>query len=87
MFSTPATMSVIGSMQVFDEPYVLLGSNGGTGQAGYTAVMYLYQTAFDWQYFGGASAVAYLVLIITLVLSLTNMRIFRRGMDWGVNPE
>ncbi|MGB4387673.1 MAG: sugar ABC transporter permease, partial [Caldicoprobacterales bacterium] len=46
MMTFAVTMSVIGSMQAFDEPMVILGTGGGVGRAGKTTVLYLYQTSF-----------------------------------------
>lgn len=59
------TLSVIGGLQLFEEPMVLLvGGRGGPDQAGMTTAMYLYRMAFDFNDFGAASAMSWLMLIL-----------------------
>jgi multiple sugar transport system permease protein len=41
------TLSVIGGLQLFEEPFILTGGRGGSDQAGMTTAIYLYRMAFD----------------------------------------
>ena len=41
------TLSVIGGLQLFEEPFMLIDNRGGTDQAAMTTAMYMYRTAFD----------------------------------------
>lgn len=41
------TLSIIGGLQLFEEPFILTGGKGGSDQAGMTAAVYLYRNAFD----------------------------------------
>lgn len=71
------TMSVIGGLQIFNEPFIMFGKNGGTGRGGYTLAMYLYQTGFEWSYFGSAAAISYLVFVLIFVFSFISRRLLR----------
>lgn len=74
------TLSVIGGLQLFEEPFILTGGRGGTDQAGMTTAIYLYRTAFDFNDFGAASAMSWLLFIIVGVLTwLTNKAFAPRG--------
>jgi len=71
MFSM--TLSVIGGLQLFEEPFILTGGKGGVEQAGMTTAMYMYRTAFEFNDFGLASAMSWLLfLMIAVVTWLTN---------------
>lgn len=63
------TMTIIAGMQLFDEPTVLLTNEGGYGHAGMTMVMYTYTQAFNWGYFGRASASSYVLFLIIFAIS------------------
>lgn len=67
------TLSVIGGMQLFEEPFILTNGKGGSDQAAMTVAMYLYRLAFDFSDFGGASAMAWLMFgLIAFMTWLTN---------------
>lgn len=73
------TLSVIGGLQLFEEPFILTGGRGGTDQAGMTAAVYLYRMAFDFNDFGGASAMSWLLCgVVALLTWLTNRAFGRR---------
>ena len=62
-------MSTIGSLQLFELPFVLLGG-AGPNQAGLTIVMYLYQTGFDTGNLGYASAIGWALVVLIMSVSL-----------------
>lgn len=70
--------STIGGMQIFTEPQILVGSNGGPGQGGMTIVLYLYQQAFTKNLYGYGSAVAVGLLVIIMLFSLINWTLVQR---------
>ena len=71
MFSM--TLSVIGGLQLFEEPFILTGGKGGVEQAGMTTAMYMYRTAFEFNDFGLASAMSWLLFLMIAVMTwLTN---------------
>ena len=70
------TLSVIGGLQLFEEPFILTGGRGGSDQAGMTTAMYLYRMAFDFNDFGAASAMSWLLFIVVVVLIWLTNRVF-----------
>ncbi|MFB6814836.1 carbohydrate ABC transporter permease [Streptomyces sp. NPDC056347] len=66
-------LSTIGTLQLFDEPYVLTG--GGPDNATLTVTMYLYQNGFKYFDFGYASAIAYALALIVSVLGIVQVRL------------
>ncbi|WP_248924579.1 carbohydrate ABC transporter permease [Paenibacillus hamazuiensis] len=64
--------STIGGMQLFTEPQVLVGNDGGVGNNGMTIVLYLYREAFVRNYFGYASAVGWGMFVIIVLFSAVN---------------
>lgn len=65
--------STIGTLQLFDEVYILTG--GGPANATLTPVLYLYQVGFEQLDFGYASAIAWVVVAITGLLSYLQFRV------------
>jgi cellobiose transport system permease protein len=82
-------LSFVGGMQIFDEPYILTGSSnsyfGGANQAGMTIALLLYEAGFRRGAFGQASAIAYVLMVLIVVLSALSFRLFngcsREGRD------
>ncbi len=68
-------MGIIGSFQVFTQAYVM--TNGGPAHATLFFVLYLYRNAFEWLKMGYASALAWLLFIIILLLTLINFYMSR----------
>lgn len=68
-------LSTIGTLQLFDEPYVL--TNGGPNNATLTIGMYLYQNGFKYFDFGYASAIGYVLTGIIGVVALIQFRLLR----------
>ena len=74
------TLSVIGGLQIFEEPFILTGGRGGSDQSAMTAAVYLYRMAFDFNDMGGASAMAWLLFALVALLTwLTNRALRPRG--------
>jgi multiple sugar transport system permease protein len=71
------TLSVIGGLQLFEEPFILTGGRGGTDQSGMTTAIYLYRMAFDFNDFGAASAMSWLLFILVAALTWVTNRAFR----------
>lgn len=67
------TLSVIGGLQLFEEPFILTNGKGGADQQAMTVGIYLYRLAFDFSDFGAASALAWIMFgLIALLTWLTN---------------
>ena len=71
------TLSVIGGLQLFEEPFILTRGNGGSDQAGMTTAVYMYRMAFDFNDFGAASAMSWLLFVVVAVLTWATNRAFR----------
>ena len=71
------TLTVIGGLQLFEEPFILTGGKGGTEYAGMTTAMYMYRTAFDFNDFGLASAISWMLFVIILGMTVITNRAFK----------
>lgn len=60
-------MAIIGTLQVFDVPYIM--TQGGPARSTYFITMYLYDNAFVYLQMGYASAMAWIMLLIVLGLT------------------
>jgi putative chitobiose transport system permease protein len=74
-----AVISSLSALKVFDEIFVLTSGTGGVLNSGSTMVFYLWKQAFKLQNVGYASAVAMVLLAITLAFSIFNVRLLERG--------
>ena len=68
-------LSTIGSFQLFELPFLMLGNSGGPENSGLTIVMYLYQNGFETGDLGYASAIGWTLALVVLVISLVQMRV------------
>ena len=66
-------MAIIGSFQVFTQAFVMTG--GGPGDDTRFYVLYLYNQAFDWYEMGYGSALAWLLLVVVLLLTVLVLRV------------
>jgi len=71
-------ISIIHAFQAFDMVYVLNGANGGPETGTYVLGIMLFQHAFSFLEFGYASALAWVMFAILLVLTVLQLRITRR---------
>src|SRR5204862_6631297 len=74
-----AVISSLAALKVFDEIYVLTNQTGGILDSGVTVVFYLWKEAFRLQHAGYASAIAIVLLALTLAFSIFNVRLLERG--------
>ncbi|HEY9310646.1 MAG TPA: sugar ABC transporter permease [Microbacterium sp.] len=72
-------LTVSGSFTVFNEPYIL--TRGGPGNTTQVLATYMYNQGFFQNQMGYASAIATLIFVITLVLSVIQLVSFRTGKD------
>ena len=71
------TLTVIGGLQLFEEPFILTGGKGGPEYAGMTTAMYMYRTAFDFNDFGLASAISWMLFVIILIMTVITNKAFK----------
>lgn len=69
------TFAIIGSYNLFGEPAVLVGAEGGPRNAGLFMTMYLYVTGFRFLKLGYAAAIGYALALIILLLTLLQLRV------------
>ena len=77
----PATLflvvfSSINAIQIFDEIFFL--TKGGPGTATYVPVLYLYKLAFEQGIAGYAAAIAYVLLVVILILTVIQLWVGKR---------
>jgi multiple sugar transport system permease protein len=71
-------ISIIHAFQAFDMVYVLNGANGGPESATYVLGIMLFQHAFSFLEFGYASALAWVMFAILLVVTVVQLRLTRQ---------
>ncbi len=72
---------LIGALQEFARPQIIDASGGPNG-AGLTVVFYLYQQGFQYYHMGIASATAWLLAIMILVLTVINFAVSRLWVSY-----
>lgn len=77
-------MGIIGSLQVFAQPYIMLGGGGPNRSALFYAV-YLYQNAFEYRQMGYACAMAWVLFLIILGLTWVATRSTRRHIYYAAD--
>jgi ABC-type sugar transport system permease subunit len=68
---------LIQSIQAFDQIYIM--TNGGPLQSTTTIVYFIYRAAFVYFQMGYASALAYIMFAMLLVLTIIQFRLYTRG--------
>ena len=79
--------STIGGLQIFTEPKLFSdmpgSNNGGPENQFQTVTLYLYQSGFETQHLGYASAIAWMLFLIIIVVALVNFFLTRRIASAG----
>jgi multiple sugar transport system permease protein len=71
-------MGIIGSLQVFAQAFVLFAGGGGPDRSALFYTVYLYQNAFEYHRMGYACAMAWVLFVIILSLTLVATRSIRK---------
>jgi multiple sugar transport system permease protein len=74
-------MGIIGSLQVFAVPYVMF-PGGAPARSTYFFTSYLYDNAFQYQRMGYASAMGWVLFVITLILTLVSLKLSERHVHY-----
>ncbi|MBX9575282.1 MAG: sugar ABC transporter permease [Caulobacteraceae bacterium] len=69
-------ISVAGFFQLFAEPYVM--TQGGPAQSTVTVLYFMYEEGFKWWNLGSASAVAFILFLCILAVTLIQLAVARR---------
>ena len=70
------TLTLIGNLQLFEEPFILIPPDSGVATEVMTTAMFMYRMAFSDGDFGTASAVSWLLFFIIAALTWGNSRLF-----------
>lgn len=73
-------IGTIGTLQMFAEPFALSANQKGPDNSAYTIVYAVWRNAFEFARFGRASAIAYVLFALTMVVTLIQLR-FRNTED------
>ena len=78
-----AITSLIGGLQLFDLPFLMSTASSASYNSLQTAVMYLYKFGFTTgtTQTGYASAIAYALFLITMLVSIIQLKVFNRKED------
>jgi multiple sugar transport system permease protein len=80
-----AVLALIGSFQVFIPAYIL--TSGGPVNSTYFLVLYIYQEAFDYLNVGYANALAWVLMIIVMFITLAQFRLSRRWVYYAGSDD
>ncbi|MBE0685563.1 MAG: sugar ABC transporter permease [Anaerolineaceae bacterium] len=70
--------NTISGIQVFTMMYVISGGQGGPNYATMVYVLYLYKNAFQWNRFGYASAIAWILFIVISISTILLIKGFSK---------
>jgi cellobiose transport system permease protein len=70
-----AIISTIGTFNLFAEPFILFGPGGGMAQSGLVTGTFLYQNSFVYFKFGYGAAIAWVLAVIIITLSMIQLRL------------
>lgn len=77
--------SIIGGMQIFDQPFTLTNGTGNPDRMTMTSVMYLYNTAFTRYQYGYGSAIAFGLFVVIVIFSIISFVIMNRKTNGPKN--
>jgi multiple sugar transport system permease protein len=68
-------ITMIGYFQLFAEPYVM--TQGGPSNATLSVVLFMYEQGFRWWNLGSAAAIAFVLFVVILAMTLLQLRLQR----------
>lgn len=77
------TLTIIGNLQLFEEPFILVDIEKGVAPSVMTTAIFMYRMAFSDGDFGTASAVSWLLFFVIALLTWVNSRLFGRDAQRG----
>ena len=72
-----SVLTVAGMFQLFAEPYVM--TQGGPAQSTVTILYFMYEEGFKWWNLGSGAAVAFLLFLCILAVTLVQLRLAKRS--------
>lgn len=76
-------VSIINSVQAFDQVYALTGGHGGPETGTYVFGIMIFQNAFAFGDVGYASAIAWVIFVVLLALTVAQLRFVRKNSPEG----
>lgn len=76
------TVAVISGLQVFTQGYVMFDKDGGPQNAALFAIMYLFKQAFEFFHVGYASAIAWLLFVVIVAITVVQFRVSKRWVNY-----
>lgn len=73
-------MTMTGFFQLFAEPYVM--TQGGPAEQTVTVLYMMYEQGFKWWNLGNASAVAFILFILMMIMTIVQTQIAKK---WGIS--
>jgi multiple sugar transport system permease protein len=70
---------IIGSLQVFDQAFIMSGGTGGPQNSTLTAVLYIYINAFGNSFYGVAAAASFVLFAFIFIMTMVIRRVFGEG--------
>lgn len=70
---------ISGSIQMFDEAFIIAGDMGGPSNQGLTLAMYMYANGFSYMKLGYASALGYIMAFAIFALSFLSLKVFGKS--------
>ncbi|RMF18623.1 MAG: sugar ABC transporter permease [Gammaproteobacteria bacterium] len=72
------TLTIIGNLQLFEEPFILTRGTGGVGHSAETISMYLFRIGWEYLDMGVASAISWMLFILIGILTAIHFKLFGR---------
>jgi multiple sugar transport system permease protein len=82
-----ATVSLINALQVFTQGYVMYDQDGGPSNSALFVMMYLFKQAFEYFHMGYASAIAWIVFLCIVAVTIVQFRLARRWVYYESGRE
>jgi multiple sugar transport system permease protein len=73
------SLSIIGSLQLFEEPFILVDLEKGVSHSVMTSAIFMYRLAFSDGDFGSAAALSWLLFFLIAALTWLNAQLFGRA--------
>jgi multiple sugar transport system permease protein len=81
------TISIINALQVFTQGYVMFDRDGGPRNSALFIVMYLFKRAFEFFQMGYASAIAWVLFLIIVAITLVQFRLSKRWVYYEAGSQ
>jgi len=78
-------MGIIGSLQIFEVAYIMRGANplGYPNDSTMMPVVLLFQNAFQYFKMGYASALAWILFVVILAITIVQLKLGNRWVHYG----